>query len=458
MTTAPWDRSRAAHLYRRAGFGGSPDELDQAVSLGREGAVSRLVDYDSISTSDLDDFVGLVAEDQAGGGFGDDNALRFDSLRRWWLLRMQYTPRPLEEKMTLFWSNHFATSVDKVLWTQLMYTQNQIFRQKGMGLFGDLLLDVSRDPAMLIWLDNASNVKDAPNENFAREVMELFTMGVGNYTQRDVTEAARAFTGWTIESEEHLDRYLFSPDAHDGGFKVFLGASGYFRGEDIIAMLAARPETGAFVTAKLARFLLGHDPTPELWQTLQLLYASTRGNIREIVRAILLSDDFDATSQAPDMLKSPVEFVIGANRALGIRVDQDYPSEFHLFELMGMPLFRPPNVGGWKGGRAWMHTDSYLFRMSFASRYLFFPSPWGEYSSWDFSRFFEGRSFQTADELIDFVADRLSLVSVSDALREGLHAQIEPAGQPFFWTPATYGAFGRAAIYLIMVSPEYQIQ
>ena len=256
--TSTWDRQRAAHLYRRAGFGASPKELDLAVSLGREGTVYRLVDYEKISPAGLDAFLGLYGFDLAG--FSDVPFDRFRQLQRWWYLRMLHAPRPLEEKMTLFWHNHFATSIRKVE-VQPMYAQNQIFRALGMGRFGDLLLEVSRDPAMLLWLDNATNVKNAPNENFAREVMELFTMGRGHYTQNDVTEAARALTGWTVDAA-HYNSFTFKPEFHDDGVKTFLGNRGFFEPEDIIAILAARPETAAFITAKLARAFLGGDPGP----------------------------------------------------------------------------------------------------------------------------------------------------------------------------------------------------
>src|SRR5262249_19857871 len=234
---------------------------------------------------------------------------------------MQYSPRPLQEKMTLFWHGHFATSGEKVTDPKMMYNQNQIFRRLGMGSFGDLLLAVSRDPAMLVWLDGVSNVKGAPNENFAREVMELFTMGVGHYTQEDVTESARAYTGWTIDYANPY-QYVFDPGIHDDGLKVFLGRFGHYRGEDIIATLAARPETAAFVTTKLAPFFLGADPSPTLAASLQGVFASTAGNIREVVRTILLSDDFDATADRPDMIKSPVEFIVNAYRQLGAWADR----------------------------------------------------------------------------------------------------------------------------------------
>ncbi len=450
--TQPWDRKRAAHLHRRAGFSGTPQELDEAVSLGREGAVSRLVDYDTISTAELEANLGLWGFDL--DGYQDVPFDRFNQLLRWWFLRMQYTPRPLEEKMTLFWHNHFATSISKVGDSQLMYAQNQIFRELAMGKFGDLLLAVSKDPAMLIWLDNATNVKDAPNENFAREVMELFTMGVGHYTQQDVKEAARAFTGWTVDAANH-NRFLFTPRIHDYGVKGFLGKYGTWFGEDIVTMLAERPETAAFMTVKLARFFVGADPTPSLAASLQATYLSTDGDIREIVRLILLSEEFDAAADNAEVIKTPVEFVVGMNRSLGLL--PDYSGDYGWIEQMGMALFRPPNVAGWPGGRTWIHTAAYLWRINFAMNHATFPSPWGDVYRFDISRFFENRNFASADELIVFIADRLSLSRLSDTLRDAVRNFLALSGDPFVWTPASYG-FGRGALFLMMSSPEYQLQ
>jgi len=440
-----WDRKRAAHLYRRAGFGATAAELDLAIGLGREGAVSRLVDYDTISTDALDSWLDL---------FGFDPSSQMD-LVRWWYFRMQYTPRPLEEKMTLFWHNHFATSIEKVDSPPMMYTQNQIFRSLGMGNFGDLLLAVSRDPAMLIWLDNASNVKEAPNENFAREVMELFTMGIGNYTQVDVTAAARAFTGWTIDAADG-DRFVFDPTVHDDGLKTFLGSYGYYRGEDVVAILAARPETAAFITAKLARFFLGSDPSPSLQQSLTASFLASGGDLREMVRAILLSEDFDATADQPDMFKSPVEIMVGARRSLGC---YDDPANWAQWPaMMGQDVFDPPNVGGWKGGRFWMNTGSYLVRIRIAFSIVTQPDRSADAFRWDIGKFFEGRNFVSADDVIDFLADRFGLVYVSDPLRKSLRTYLALAGEPFHWSPAWYANYARGAIYLVMASPEYQLQ
>ncbi len=449
-----WDRLRAAHLYRRAGFGGSPEELDLAVSLGREGAVSRLVDFERISSDGLEAYLSLFGFDPAG--FSQVPFDRESELRRWWYLRMQYTPRPLEEKMTLFWHNHFATSVTKVGEPALMYQQNQVFRTLGMGRFADLLLEVSRDPAMLIWLDNASSVKGRPNENFAREVMELFTMGRGNYTQNDVRESARALTGWTVDPSRNY-RFYYDPNLHDDGAKTFLGQLGYFKPEDVIAILAARPETVSFITTKLARFFLGGDPSPELEGELKSLFVSTGGEIREIVRAILLSDDFDATADAPDQIKSPAEFIIGLLRAIGAYTDAGAEAGY-VGGAMGQTLFRPPNVAGWKGGKGWVYAGAYLFRINYSFGALTSPTPWGSWWRWEPGKFFEDRKFASPDALIDFLFDRLSLIPATDGLRDVLRTFLKQAADPFDWNPTSYDYAGRGALYLVLASPEYQVQ
>ncbi len=365
--------------------------------------------------------------------------------------------------MTLFWHNHFATSMNKVFFPELMYAQNQIFRNLGMGRFGDLLLEVSRDPAMLVWLDNEVNVKGSPNENFAREVMELFTMGHGNYTQQDVTESARALTGWTVNRQQQF-RFYYDPYNHDDGGKVFLGHYGTFRPEDIIAILGQRPETSVFISLKLARLFLGGDPFPDLAQRLQDLFVSTTGNIREVVREILLSDDFDQTADAPDMIKSPIELVVGAYRSLGAESDAaDY--QFYSNAMGQMPFF-PPNVAGWKGGRTWIQTQAYINRISFAYSLLHQSDRLGDVAAfenfrWDIGRFFDGRSFASADELIDYLVDRLGMVSAVGYAAAGAARLSSPptaipsSGRPILFD---YDYLGRGALYLLMSSPEYQLQ
>jgi hypothetical protein len=461
-----WNRKRAAHLYRRAGFGGLPEELDQAVALGREATVDRLVNFEHLSTSLLDAILSQFNFDLESfyNPGSDPRGLQFGRLYNWWALRMIHTPRPLEEKMTLFWHGHFATSNAKLDSPVLLYRQNQIFQTLGMGRFGEFLVAVSTNPAMLEWLDNAANVKDAPNENFARELMELFTMGRGHYTQRDVTEAARALTGWTYTGDRDVDfQFTFDASIHDDGLKVFLGTQGYYKGDDICAILATRPETATFITRKLARFFLGHDPRAPLARRLTDVYVESQGEIRKIVQEILLSDDFDESADHADMIKSPTELLVGAVRSVGARdalgagADIGASSGAAVSGIgpgLGQFLFVPPSVAGWKGGRDWINTGSYLLRMFAAIRLIT-----GDFADrWDIGGFFAGQSFRSPDALIDFLADRLNMAPPSTTLRQALRDYLAQAGAPFVWTADSPNRWGRGALHLFMVSPEYQLQ
>ena len=464
MTSLSWSRARAAHLYRRAGFGGSPEELDAAVTDGREATVDRLVDFEQVPPDSLNAVLSRFNFDLTTWypQGSDPRGAQTVRLVTWWAMRMTHTPRPLEEKMTLFWHGHFTTSDAKLDSPWMLLQQNQLFRTRGMGRFRDFLVAVSTQPAMLFWLDNALNVKDSPNENFARELMELFTMGIGHYTQQDVTEAARALTGWTFTGDHDVDfTFGFDPSIHDDGLKTFLGTAGYYRGEDICAIIAARPETAEFMTRKLARFFIGRDPRPALARRLVDAWVASDGEIRRIVREILLSDDFDESADRGEMIKSPSEFLIGAFRGLGAR-DEIASGDLQattgqivwdMGGALGQFLFVPPNVAGWPGGRAWINTGSYVMRMFAVARLV-----WGDYSDrWDLDRFFGGRSFSSPDELIDFLADRLAMVAPSSASRRALHDYLASAG-PFAWNADSPNRWGRGALDLLMSSPEYQLQ
>ena len=465
MPSLSWNRPRAAHLYRRAGFGGLPEELDLAVASGREATVDRLVNFEQVSTAPLDAVLSQFDFDlesyyQPGS---DPRGQQFGRLYFWWVLRMIHTPRPLEEKMTLFWHGHFTTSNAKIDSPVLLYRQNQLYRAQGMGRFGEFLVAASTEPAMLEWLDNAANVKDAPNENFARELMELFTMGRGHYTQKDVTEAARALTGWTFTGDRDVDfQFIFEPSIHDDGVKEFLGTQGNYTGDDICAILAARPETASFVTRKIAGFFLGHDPSPPLARRLTDVYFASQGEVRQIVREILLSDDFDESADQADMIKSPTEFLVGAVRsvgaldAVGAGGDLGATSAQLVAEMgpgLGQFLFQPPNVAGWKGGRDWINTGSYLLRSFSAARLA-----WGDYTDrWDLDLFLAGQSFDTPDAFIDFLAERLNMALPPAALRQALRDYMTKSGT-YIWNSISPHQFGRAALHMLMSSPEYQLQ
>ena len=267
---------------------------------------------------------------------------RIDDLRRWWIYRMAFTKRPLEEKLTLFWHGHFATSVRKVELPYRMYTQNNVMRNLGLGNFHDLLLAMTKDPAMIVWLDNQQNKKGQPNENYAREVMELFSLGIGHYSERDIKESARAFTGW----QTHQDGFFFNASQHDYGDKTFLGQTGKFNGDDIIDIIVQQPAVGKFLAQKLCKFFVADEPTQAIVTDVAKAYKPNGDNIKEMLRVLFLHDDFQ--SSYLKKIKSPVEFVIGSLKSLEVtQLDSDVASQIG---RMGQSLFDPPNVKGWDGG------------------------------------------------------------------------------------------------------------
>lgn len=465
MPSIAWNDKRAAHLLRRAGFGGTPDQVARAVQIGREAAVNELVNFEGISTARLDSLLASYNFDLTT--FYDVLDPRyyaqFIDLLRWWYLRLIYTPRPLEEKLALFWHNHFANSLAKVDLPPLMYEQNNLFRSLGPYRFQTLLLEVAKNPCMLFFLDNNTNVKDAIQENWGRELLELFTMGVSNgYGQSDVRAAAAAFTGWTT-AENPPYAFRFDSSQHDDGSKTFLGQTGNLDGGDIIAILVGRRETAQYVTTKLARFFLGKDPRPALARRLQDLWFASDANIKALVREILLSDEFDESADRNDQIKSPVEFIVGAMRSLGAATNAE--PFFSYGAAAGQFLFSPPNVAGWTayrppaqggGGRHWLNTGLYFARTGFAND-LAAARPGPPELSWDAENFFAGAQVTNRDDLINDLEYRFAM-TFSASLRNGLRNYLAAAGNPFPWNPESRDRWGRQAVGLVLKSPDYQVQ
>jgi uncharacterized protein (DUF1800 family) len=278
---------------------------------------------------------------------------------------MLASPSPLTERMTLFWHNHFATSQQKVRMGQLMYRQNVLLRREALGNFATLLHAVARDPAMLVYLDNAGSRAAAPNENFAREVMELFTLGEGRYGERDVKEAARAFTGWSLDREslEFVDRRAW----HDAGQKTVLGRSGRFDGDAVIDLLLARPETAELIAAKLWREFVSPRPDAAEVQRWAQRFRDARYEVKPLIETILVSDAFWAQGNRASLIKSPVDLVVGTLRTFEIRPEDLRPAAFAAAAL-GQNPFSPPNVKGWPGGEAWIDSATLLGRKQFLER------------------------------------------------------------------------------------------
>jgi uncharacterized protein (DUF1800 family) len=267
--------------------------------------------------------------------------------------------------MTLFWHNHFVSSQQKVRVARFMYTQNALLRAHALGNFGSQLHAVAKDPAMLIYLDTAQSRKTQPNENFAREVMELFTLGEGRYQEQDIKEAARAFTGWSIDRE--TGQYLFRPGAHDYGVKTVLGTSGRFDGDAVLDVLLARPETSEFVTAKLWREFVSPEPVAREVQRIAQLFREQNLDVKIALRALLLTDAFWAAENRGALVKSPVELVVGTLRQLELTPTAAAPFAIAATG-MGQALLSPPNVKGWPGGDVWINSTTLLARKQFLDR------------------------------------------------------------------------------------------
>ena len=360
MSTIEWNEQTAAHLYRRAAFGATADELAAAVGDGLEITVQRLVDYEAISNAALDQRLAsmrLVFDPLAPQSFID--------IVRWWLTRLIYSAKPLEERMTFFWHNHFATSVEKVGESNLMKNQNELFRSFALGNFRTLSVEVARDPAMLFWLDNYTSVKEHPNENFGRELLELFTLGRGHYTESDVQAAARSFTGWTLDRTVYPVVSIFADDIHDHGQKTFLGHTGDLSGDDIIGVICDQEQHGRFIAAKLFAYFAYNDPEPEVVDRLARIYLDAGTELRPLVRAILLSPEMYSPRALWTKVKAPLEHVVMTCRML--EIPDEVPTARNELARQGQILFTPPDVSGWPSGLTWVTAAALLSRMNFAN-------------------------------------------------------------------------------------------
>jgi len=351
------EAARIKHLLRRTAFGYRTADWKHWSDLGEKGALKALVDYDSIPTHipelTTDSYGGLVAPNDT------------DSLKRYWLYRFAETPRPLEETMTLFWHGHFATSDYKVQNPSMEWRQNRLFRKHAMGSFRDMIGAVATDPAMLVWLDGNNSTKKAPNENFSRELLELFSMGVdGGYSETDVKEGAKCFTGWSYDDDR--SKLTFHPDRYNGDSKNYLGSKGELDMEQVLNIVAAHPSTAKFLSKKLFEFFVHDNPPPEELDRLCAVYFKSKYNIRELVRAILTSPHFYSQEALYSRVKMPVQYTVMAVKTLDI--PYKWISDMQSYaDNMGQELFNPPNVKGWKMGNSWINTNTLTSRLNFAT-------------------------------------------------------------------------------------------
>ena len=464
----PMDDPRrwAAHLLRRAGWGGTAAEIEEVARLGREEAVDRLLDYQAVDNAALEARIARAAFNLTTPGRGPDGkrAPLIRDMQRWWLTRMAYTARPLEERMTYLWHGLLTSQVTQVgvQAAKQMVRQNELFRAHALGQYDELLQAVSKDPAMMLYLNTIESTKEHPNENYARELMELFSMGEGNYTEDDVRESARAFTGWRLTrpsrerppeglSERDRDEWLnqmwaawepefrLEPRLHDSGSKTFLGQTGSFGGEDIVRIIMEQAATGRFITRRLFSDLAYRDPAEETIDGLVEVWDASDHSVREVVRAILVSDEFGSMRAYRSLVRSPVELVVGAVRGRGI--EPDWRTIEQSAAGMDQRLFEPPSVAGWPGGEAWLSSGTFFGRVNFLDAFLY---PRGRPVNIPALQ-----NEPDAEGMVDTALDVLVDGDIGDGARESLYAYAATV-------PA--GAERAAAVaYLVLASPEYQL-
>ena len=466
------DLALMAHLLRRTGFGANRDQLEAYSARGYDATLEEL----------------LHPEQQPP--FDDDLAYRYvpyyrmgtsiDSYQSFWIYKMISTNRPLEEKMTLFWHHVFATSYSKLQRNPQMGKQYQMLQSRALGSFRTLLIELARDPAMIFWLDNCENHKGRPNENFGRELLELFSLGVGmdgqpNYTEDDVKECARAFTGWTMATQlprypygDYVWDFEYRPDDHDDGEKVFLGQRGRFNGEDIIDIIVRQPATARFLARHLYNYFVADEPQVPAWQTtppqdpqavktLEEEYFRSNYDIRSVLRVLFRSDFFK--NARFKKVKSPAELVAGVMRLVD---DYTSPKPFSheisaAASYMGQDLLNPPTVEGWHTGKEWIDSGALVERVNFASSKI------GDISKPGVRRMIQRLEAlgpaMGVPQLVDACLDLVGPLEVSPARREELIAYAQKEGEVRCGTEEEKREFERRAaalLQLVVASREFQ--
>jgi uncharacterized protein (DUF1800 family) len=473
------DMALMAHLLRRAGFGATRDELERCTAQGYEATVEELLHPEKAPPA-LDD-ADLIRRYHV-----DENSLMLvESCQAYWLYRMINTRRPLEEKLALFWHGVFATGYTKLNQPKQILTQIEMFRRHGLGSFRTLLLEVSRDPAMIFWLDNKDSHKTAVNENYGRELLELFSMGVGNYTEQDVRQCSRAFTGWTIRNASlhsarvardsvwpygRLDwQFEYRDDDHDDGEKMFLGQSGTFDGEKIIDIICEQPATAKFVARHLYNFFVADEPPVPAWQTvppqdpsaIQTLmdaFVSSHYDMRSVLR-VLFNADFFKNARFTKV-KSPAEFVVGTVRLAGGHRFPEVEDITLALEsgYMGQQLLDPPSVEGWHTGAEWINSATLMSRVNFASQQFADIDKPGVRSIID--RVQAQGTRLSAEHVVDACLELMGPLTVSEQTRQQLIGQVATGGDILGVSEADVAASAeriRELLQLIVATREYQL-
>ena len=480
-TRTATDPRLMAHLLRRAGFGATPAELDRALERGYEATLEGLL---TPTTEDE------MPNDLIRRYHVDQSDLRGPpAASAHWMYRMAMTEAPLREKMCLFWHRIFATGTTKLIQARVITSQIDMFREYGMGSFRDLLVQLSRDPAMLMWLDNQDNHKDSINENYGREILELFTMGVGNYTEDDIKECARAFTGWRVVNPEYMSikmrnntarpygyiswQFEYDDEDHDHGEKTLLGETGDFNGEDAVDIICKQQATAEFIARHLYHFFVAdelpvpqwpHTPArdPEAIAVMTKAYFECGYSIKEMLRATFTSDFFKSEASRFARIKSPAEIVVGTLRlAGGLEIpSRDTYAAASACANMGQGLLAPPSVEGWQGGGEWINTGTYVARVNFVGKILNDADRPGVRAIIDrIGRTAKGSAL-SPEKLVDACLEVLGPLNLVDSTRHNLVDYATKFGEVSFSDEVSSSTADEAVVALIQLivsTQEYQM-
>ena len=470
ITSKQWDYTKARHLLFRAGFGGSPKDVQKLYDMGLYAAVDHLVDYHDRPQANIEISIArlerpLAYEDRLESDERSkisDRRTKIEraqqaELRYWWLRRMVESPRPLQEKLTLFWHDHFAVQYRVFYRTNILYKQNQMFRNYAAENFSALLHGIVHDPAMIRYLDNHQNYKGSGNENLGRELQELFSLGEeysanhksGGYTEEDVREASRALTGYNYDS--WTDQFIFLGSRHDETKKKVLGRTGNWSGGDVVNIILRHPSTARYVSKKLFEFLAHRDPDEATIDQLAHVLRENHYELRPMLKNLFLSEQFYSDKARGAHIKSPVELMVGTIRVLDME-KVDYRSVDSAIQNMDMTLFEPPNVAGWDEGRAWVNADRILTRYNYVANLV-------DRSNVDIVATLQGTALNSPDQVVDHLIKRCLVIGLSAEQRKGLIDFLGPLPPSSQWEQqrTQINAKLRSLLVLIMSMPEYQV-
>ncbi len=470
LSESVWDLAKARHLMVRAGFGGTPDEVARLHSLGLHGAVDYLVNFKKLPPAEISfaanpkerpeeyekSLTGqqrqiLLQRRQA------KEAQQIQNMRTWWLRRMVESPRPLEEKLTLFWHNHFAVQYSDVADSYYMYLQNQLFRDNAAGNFASLLHGITHDAAMLKYLNNDTNVKGRANENLAREIMELFSMGRDQgYNEIDIRQGARALTGYTYDP--WTGQFRFIKTRHDDEPKTIFGKKGDWAGDDFATLILETPYPPKFIARQLFKFFAYDDPSIDVVEALANMLTANNYELAPMLENLFLSEEFYSPKAIGSQIKAPIQLVVGLHRDLGLK-DPNLPYLVQTTSNMGQLLFEPPSVFGWPPGRAWVNSTRVFSRYNGLSEILENVPRSGKSGVDVVGTLLAGKQLQTHAEVVDYLVRSCFNVPLPETKRQALIEFLRPLPSPAEWSKQPGAANARLTrmLTIMVCSPEYQL-